>query len=356
LLYSGRRAALNSRAAREIHREAQEETVRALLSVANREGIADLARELAELGVDIYATDGTRAALAEAGVEIHPISSLTGSESLAGGQVKTFHANVYAGILAHRQVPSELEELAASGIELIDIVVVNVKPFAPEVARPVALDEVIELIDVGGTALLTAAARNYAAVGAVSQPAHYQRLVTELRERGSISAEFRQRLAADALADVAAYYAEIAAYLNHIANMRFPHRLAVVVEKVRDLGYGANPQQGAALYRETTHRSSSLTDAAQLQGETPTFNDLLDLDAAWRVVTDFAAPTCCIVKQANPTGLASNDRLAEAYQKALEGDPVSAFGAVVAVNREVDIETATSIAGGSTSPAATAGC
>ena len=320
--------------------------MRALLSVANRDGISDLARELQSLGVELYATDGTRAALSAAGVETHAVSELTGSESLAGGQVKTFHANVYAGILARRQSESELEELEARGIGLIDLVVVNVRAFAPAVgARSVPLDEAIEMIDVGGTALLTAAARNYASVAAVSSPAHYERLVKEMRELGALSADFRQRLAADALADVAAYYAEVAGYLNHISGMRFPRRLAVVVEKVRDLGYGENPQQQAAFYRETTHRSGSLADAVQLQGDLPTFNDLLDLDAAYRIATDFTAPTCCIVKQANPTGLASNDRLAEAYHKALEGDPVSAFGAVVAFNREVDSETANALAG-----------
>ena len=201
------------------------------------------------------------------------------------------------------------------------------------------------MIDVAGTALISAAARNYASVAAVSSPAHYPRLVEELRELSSISPEFRQRLAADALADVAAYYAEVAAYLNHLAGMRFPRRLAVVVEKVRDLGYGENPHQEAAFYRETTHRSGTLADAVQLQGAEPTFNDLLDLDVAFRVATDFTAPTCCIVKQGNPVGLASHDRLADAYQGALEGDPVSAFGAVVALNREVDGETANVIAG-----------
>jgi phosphoribosylaminoimidazolecarboxamide formyltransferase/IMP cyclohydrolase len=160
-----------------------------------------------------------------------------------------------------------------------------------------------------------------------------------------VSAEFRQRLAADALGDVAAYYAEVAAYLNYIAGTRFPDRLALVLEKKSDMPYGENPHQEAAFYRETTHRTGSLADATVLQGSPPTFNDLIDLDAAYRVATDFTSPTCCIVKQANPTGLASNDRLADAYLKALEGDPVSAFGAVVAVNREVDVETAGQIVG-----------
>jgi phosphoribosylaminoimidazolecarboxamide formyltransferase/IMP cyclohydrolase len=330
----------------QVHRQGHEETVRALLSVANRDGAADLARELSALGIECYATDGTREEVAAAGVEVLPVSALTATEPVAGGLVKTFHPHIYGGILARRDKPDELAQLAERGIELIDLVIVNVRPFAPQVGqRAVPLDEAIEMIEVGGTALLAAAARNYAAVAAVSSPEHYPQLIEELRAQGAVSAEFRQRLAADALADVAAYYAEVAGYLNHISGARFPRRLALVLEKVRDLGYGENPHQQAAFYRETTHRSGSLADAIKLQGRDPTFNDLLDLDAGYRIVTDFTAPTCCIVKQTNPTGLASNDRLAEAYQKALEGDPVSAFGAVVALNRNVDAETAGLLAG-----------
>jgi phosphoribosylaminoimidazolecarboxamide formyltransferase/IMP cyclohydrolase len=319
--------------------------VRALLSVANRDGIADLARDLTALGIELFATDGTLAALREGGVDAQPVSALTQKESLAGGQVRTFHPQIYAGILARRQVPDEITQLADAGIGLIDLVVVNVKPFAPQLGtRTVPLDEAIEMIDVGGTALITAAARNYASVSAVSHPRHYAQLTEELREMGNISTEFRQRLAADALADVAAYFAEVAGYLNHIAGTRFPGHLAIVVEKVRDLGYGENPHQEAAFYRETTHRYGSLADAAQVQGDEPTLNDLLDLNAAYRIATDFTAPTVCIVKQTNPTGIGSSDRLVEAYEKALAGDPVSAFGGVVALNREVDRDTAAAIA------------
>jgi len=320
--------------------------VRALLSVANRDGVADLARELADLGVEMYATEGTRATLAAEGIDVPPVSQLTSTEPTAGGQVKTYHPAIYGGILARRDSPAELAELAERGIGLIDLVVVNVRPFAPQVgSRAVPLDEAIEMIEVGGTALLAAAARNYAGVAAISNPAHYPRLVDELRERGAVSPEFRQRLAADALADVAAYFAEVAGYLNHLSGTRFPDRLALVLEKRRDLAYGENPHQQAAFYRDTTKRAGSLADAVQLQGEDPTFNDLLDLDTAWRIVTDFTAPTCCIAKQMNPTGLASNDDLAEAYNKALEGDPVSAYGAVVALNRQVDGTIAELLAG-----------
>ena len=283
--------------------------MRALLSVANRDGIAELARDLAELKVELFAGPDTLAALAAAGVEARPLGA------------------------------------TQAQADQFELVVANVNPFAPQVgSRAVPLDEAIAMIDVGGAALIAAAARNYATVAAVSSPGHYAQLLDELRQMGGVSAEFRQRLAADALADVAAYFAEVAGYLNHIGGTRFPARLAVAVEKVRDLAYGENPQQQAAFYRETTHRRWSLADARQLQGNQPTFNDLLDLDAGYRIATDFTAPTCCIVKQANPTGLASDESLVQAYERALEGDPVSAYGAVVALNREVDGNTAAAIA------------
>ncbi len=322
--------------------------MRALFSVADREGIAALARDLLGLGVEIFATDGTREHLAGDGVEVHPVSDLTAVPPLVGGQVKTFHPAVYAGILARRDQPSQLEELAEHGIGLLDIVVVNVRPFAPEVgARLVPIDEAIEMIDVGGAALLGAAARNYAGVAPVADPRHYDRLVAEIRERGMVSAEFRQQLAAEAFGAVAAYHAEIAAYLNQISGNLFPSRLTLVLEKVEDLRYGENPHQHAALYRETTHRSGSLADARQLQGGRPSFNNLLDLDAAYRMARDYTAPTVAIVKHTDPVGLASNDELVEAYRKALETDPVAAFGGIVAVNRELDGATAREIAANS---------
>jgi phosphoribosylaminoimidazolecarboxamide formyltransferase/IMP cyclohydrolase len=284
--------------------------VRALLSVADSDGIADFGRDLAALGVELYADPDSAAALAEAGVSTQPADP------------------------------------KAMSVEGFDIVVANVEPFAPKVGdQVVPLDEAIALIDVKTTSLMTAAARSFATVAAVTSSRQHAALLDDLRERGSVSAELRQRLAADALADVAAYFAEVAGYLNHLGGTRFPARLAVVVEKVRDLGYGENPQQQAAFYRETTHRSGSLADATQLQGDQPTFNDLIDLDAAYRIATDFTAPTCCIVKQANPTGLASDELLVHAYEKALAGDSVSAFGAVVALNREVDGNTAEALAG-----------
>jgi len=322
--------------------------VRALLSVANRDGIVELARDLLDVGMDVVATDGTREYLAAEGVEVGSVASLTQGEPDIGGQVKTFHHAVYAGILARRDVPAQLEELEAQGIGLIDIVVVNVKPFAPAIGvKLIGLDEAIEMIDVAGTALLGAAARNAAGVASIADPSHYPQVVAELRELGVVTAETRAKLAAEAFSTVAAYHAEIAAYLNQISGNTFPRHLAMVLEKVDDLRYGENPHQRAAFYRETTHRSGTLADATRLQGDLPSFNNLLDLDAAYRIARDYTAPTVAIVKHTDPVGLASHDELVEAYRHALETDPVAAFGGIVGVNRELDGATAREIAANS---------
>jgi phosphoribosylaminoimidazolecarboxamide formyltransferase / IMP cyclohydrolase len=322
--------------------------VRALLSVASREGISGFARELQQLGVEVYATDGTREHLAADGIEATSISELTAVPPLAGGQVRTFHPAIYAGILARRDVPEQMEQLVEHGIGPLDLVVVNVKPFAPEVGRQhIGIDEAIEMIDVAGAALLGAAARNAAGVTAVCRPEHYPIVLEELRSLGQVSADTRYRLAADAYSTVAAYHAEIAAYLNQISGTAFPRRLALVLEKVADLPYGENPHQRAAFYRETTHRSGSLADATQLHGAPPTFNNLMDLDAAYRIAADYTSPTVVIAKHTDPVGIATSDELVEAYRRALETDPVASFGGIVGVNRELDGATAREIAANS---------
>ncbi len=322
--------------------------MRALLSVANREGISGFARELQQLGVEVFATDGTREHLAADGIEASAIGDLTAVPPLVGGQVRTFHPAIYAGILARRDMADQLEELVALGIGLLDIVVVNVKPFAPEVGRQhIGIDEAIEMIDVAGPALLGAAARNAAGVTAVCRPQHYPLVLEEMRSLGQVSTETRYRLAADAYSTVAAYHAEIAAYLNQLSGNAFPQRLALVLEKVADLAYGENPHQRAAFYRETTHRSGSLADATQVQGAPPTFNNLMDIDAAYRIAADYTSPTVVIAKHTDPVGIATSDELVEAYRKALETDPVASFGGIVGVNRELDGATAREIAANS---------
>jgi len=319
--------------------------LRALLSVATRDGITAFARGLQDLGVELIATDGTREHLAQDGIEAAPVAELTGMPSLLGGQVKTFHPAIYAGILARRDKPDQLAELAAQGIGLIDIVVVNMKPFGAEIGRSlVGIEGAIEMIEVGGGALLAAAARNAAGVVAVPSPEHYPQVLAELKERGLVSPEFRAQLAAEAFGTVAAYHAEIAAYLNQLSATTYPKRLAMVLEKVSDLRYGENPHQTAAFYRETTHRSGTLADAEILHGGSPSFNNLLDLDAAYRIATDYTHPTVVITKHTDPVGIASSDGLVEAFRRALETDPVASFGAIVGVNRILDGPTAREIA------------
>ncbi len=322
--------------------------MRALLSVANREGISAFARELQRLDVEVFATDGTREHLAADGIDVASVSVLTEAPPLVGGQVRTFHPAIYAGILARRDIPEQLAQLADHGLGLLDLVVVNVKPFAPEVGRgTVSIDEAIEMIDVAGAALLGAGARNAAGVVAVCDPSHYGLVLDEMRTLGQVSADTRYRLAADAFSTVAAYYAEIAAYLNQIGGNSYPKRLAMVLEKVADLPYGENPHQRAAFYRETTHRSGTLADVTQLHGAPPSFNNLLDLDAAYRIAADYTAPTVVIAKHTDPVGIASGEELVEAYRRALDTDPVSSFGGIVGVNRELDGATAREIAANS---------
>ena len=266
-------------------------------------GSTDLARDLLDQGIEVFATDGTREALAADGVTVASISSLTAAPPVIGGQVKTFHPEIYAGILARRNVPSDLESLVEHGIGLIDIVVVNVAPFAPQVGTGVVpIDEALAMIDIGGVALLSAAARNYAAVVVASGPGHYPQLISELREQGHVSPETRLRLAAQAFAAVAAYDAEVAAYLHHISGVRFPERAD------RRPAQAARPVvwRESAAARGALPRGDPATRLARrgtaIQGPESTFNDLLDLDAAWRIAGDFTGATCCIAKQLNPVG------------------------------------------------------
>jgi phosphoribosylaminoimidazolecarboxamide formyltransferase / IMP cyclohydrolase len=322
--------------------------LRALLSVATRDGITAFARGLQGLGVELYASDGTREHLAQDGVEAKPVAELTGMAEFLDGKVKTFHPSIYAGILARRDLPEQLAELESQGIALIDLVVVNVRPFGAEIGRSlVGIDRAIEMIDVAGSALLAAAARNAAGVVALANPEYYPQVLAELKERGLVSPELRARLAAEAYGTIAAYHAEIAAYLNQLTGTTYPARLAMVLEKVSDLGYGENPHQTAAFYRETTHRSGTLADATYVQGGTPSFNNLLDLDAAYRIATDYTTPTVVIAKHTDPVGIASAIELVEAYRAALETDPVASFGGIVGVNRMLDGATAREIAANS---------
>jgi phosphoribosylaminoimidazolecarboxamide formyltransferase/IMP cyclohydrolase len=319
--------------------------LRALLSVSDREGIVELARGLIEAGAEVFATDGTRAHLAEAGIEnIRPVSELTETNEILGGRVKTLHPAIFAGLLARRDQPDHLAQLAEHGIEQIDIVVVNLYPFTQTVLAPnTSLDQGLEQIDIGGVALLRAAAKNFPGVAAVSSPTQYASVLRDVKSLGQVSPETRQKLAAEAFALTAAYDAQIASYLNRQTGTLFPSRLTMVVEKKADLRYGENPHQLGAFYTDPAHHGASISGAHQIAGKDLSFNNLLDLDAAWSIASDFKTPTVTIVKHGNPCGLASVVDLAEAFRLALEGDSVSAYGGIIGANRIVDEATARAI-------------
>ncbi len=306
--------------------------VRALLSVANRDGISTFARDLLALDVEVFATDGTRDHLAEDGIDVAPVSDLTQVPAMLGGQVKTFHPAVYAGILARRDRPEQLAELEDQDIGLIDLVVVNVKPFGPEIGRQlVAIDEAIEMIDVGGAALLGAAARNAAGVAAVASPAHYAQ-----GDEGAARARTRRAPScAPGWRRMPSGPSPRTTPRSRPISTRSPatssrDRLAIVLEKVDDLRYGENPHQRAAFYRETTHRSGTLADA--IQAPRCAARRSTTCSTSTRPTGSHATtprPTVAIVKHTDPVGLASNDELVEAYRKALETDPVASFGGIV---------------------------
>jgi phosphoribosylaminoimidazolecarboxamide formyltransferase / IMP cyclohydrolase len=319
--------------------------LRALLSVSDREGIVELARGLTDAGAEIYATDGTRAHLTDAGLsDVRPVSELTETNEILGGRVKTLHPKIFAALLARRDQPDHLEQLADQGIEQIDLVVVNLYPFAQTVRQPATtLDQALEQIDIGGVALLRAAAKNFPGVAAVSSPTQYASVLRDIKTLGSVSPETRQKLAAEAYAVTAAYDAQVASYLNASAGTVFPTRLSMVVEKKADLRYGENPHQLGAFYTDPAHAGGSISAAHQIAGKDLSFNNLLDLDAAWTIASDFKTPAVTIVKHGNPCGLASVVDLAEAFRLALEGDSVSAYGGVIGANRTIDEPTARAI-------------
>jgi phosphoribosylaminoimidazolecarboxamide formyltransferase/IMP cyclohydrolase len=319
--------------------------LRALLSVSDREGIVELARGLIDAGAECFATDGTRTHLSDAGLAgIRPVSDLTGSNEILDGRVKTLHPSIFAALLARRDRPDHLAQLADSEIEPIDVVVVNLYPFAQTVRdSTTTLDQALEQIDIGGVALLRAAAKNFPGVAAVSSPTQYASVLRDVKTLGSVSPETRQKLAAEAFATTAAYDAQISSYLNQAAGTVFPSRLTMVVEKKADLRYGENPHQLGAFYTDPAHAGGSISAAHQIAGKDLSFNNLLDLDAAWTIASDFKTPAVAIVKHGNPCGLASVVDLAEAFRLALEGDSVSAYGGVIGVNRTVDEATARAI-------------
>ena len=312
---------------------------RALISVYDKRGLDTFGAGLSELGVELVASGGTRAVLTEQNLAVMEVSELTATPELMGGRVKTLHPRIHAGILARRDHDEDVSALAENDIRPFDLVCVNLYPFARVIARKDTREEdAVEMIDIGGPAMLRAAAKNFMHVAPVCSPDQYEFVLAELRARGEISDTTRRELAAEAFAFTAAYEATIA---NWFADREtFPEKLIVPLSKVADLSYGENPHQRGAYYAETDTRRHLLSRVDQLGGKPLSFNNLNDLDAARRIVEEFAVPACAIVKHANPCGVAVGGWIDEAYVKALATDPVSAFGGVVVVNRPVDAELA----------------
>ncbi len=312
--------------------------VRAIISVSDKTDVDLLGRGLADLGVEIYSTGGTRRVLTEAGVPVRSVSDLTGFPEILDGRVKTLHPAVHGGILARRHVPADQDELARHGLGLIDLVAVNLYPFEATVARPdVTLMDALEQIDIGGPTMLRAAAKNYPAVLPLCDPADYPAALEALKQPSGPDETFRRRLAAKAFRHTAVYDAIIAAYLG-AGDADWPAELPLGLRRVQELRYGENPQQRAAFYAlaQPGQGAAGLVAARQLQGKPLSYNNLLDADGAWAVVSDFAPTTVAIIKHTNPCGLARAADLLTAYDLALAGDPLAAFGGIVAVNAPVD--------------------
>lgn len=309
----------------------------ALISVSDKTGIVDFARELTNLGVTIYSTGGTLKALQKEGVPAKAVGELTNFPEMMDGRVKTLHPMVHGGILAIRDNPEHQAAMTAHGIQPIDLVVVNLYPFRETIAKPgVTRAEAIENIDIGGPSMVRAAAKNNAYVGIVVDPDDYGHVLGELEANGKLSDAFRFKLAKKAFAHTAAYDMAIANYLSkELEEGTFPNTYMAAYEKAGDLRYGENPHQEAAFYREIG-APTGLGAMNQLHGKELSYNNLVDMEAAWNMVNEFDLPAAVIVKHTNPCGAATGDNLHEAYVKAYEADSVSAFGGIVALNQEVD--------------------
>jgi phosphoribosylaminoimidazolecarboxamide formyltransferase / IMP cyclohydrolase len=322
---------------------------KALLSVSDRRGITDLASGLEELGYQLVSTGGTWEALDEAGLHPVRVSDLTKFPEILGGRVKTLHPAIYGGILARRDSDEDLSVLSEHGIDPIDLVVVNLYPFVQAVSKPGSTEEDgLEKIDIGGPALLRAAAKNYRHVTVLCDPDDYEDVLAELMRYHDLRDKTRLRLAGKAFAATAAYDAHVASWMASAAGESFPASIAVPMAKVQDLRYGENLHQQAALYTDSPSdhdfpRTPTVAAARQIHGKELSFNNYLDLDAAWTMVQDFAAPAAAVVKHTNPAGLAAGRTIAEAYAKAYSGDPVAAYGGIVALNRPADEETASAL-------------
>ena len=326
---------------------------RAILSVTDKTHLVDFARKLAGMGVELISTGGTAKLLRDSGIIVKDISELTGFPEMLDGRVKTLHPKVHGGILHRREMASHRSAVAEHGIAPIDMVVVNLYAFEKTAAKSgVPFEELIENIDIGGPSMIRSAAKNFRDVAVVTSPGDYNSIAEEMANSGgSLSAATKWRLAQKAFATTAAYDSAIASTLERVSSnghfefhpeAGFPQNLRLSFGKVMDLRYGENPHQKAAMYSDGS--GTGVANGRQIQGKELSYNNIVDLQAAWDLAQEFDQPVCAIIKHTNPCGAATGKTLAEAYKKALECDPVSAFGGVIGVNRAVDGEAAEEMA------------
>jgi phosphoribosylaminoimidazolecarboxamide formyltransferase/IMP cyclohydrolase len=322
---------------------------RALISVSDKTGMVEFARELSTRGVALLSTGGSGKALRAAGVAVTDVSDYTGFPEIMDGRVKTLHPKIHGALLGRRDVHEHVDAMHAHGIEPIDLLVVNLYPFRETIANPgCTLEEAIENIDIGGPAMVRAAAKNYPHVAVVTDPADYTRVLQEMQASGNaIGAALRFELARKAFSHTAEYDGAVSNYLTSLssagARAQFPARLNLQFDKAQDLRYGENPHQQAAFYVDRAAVPGALSALKQLQGKELSYNNIADADAAWECVKSFAGTACVIVKHANPCGVALGASPLAAYQKAFATDPVSAFGGIIAFNCEVDAAAAQAV-------------
>ena len=320
----------------------------ALISVSDKTGLVEFAKELAAMNVSILSTGGTAELLKKNGIAVTEVADYTGFPEMMDGRVKTLHPKVHGGILARRDMASHMDAIAKHGINTIDMVVVNLYPFQQTVAKEdCTLEDAIENIDIGGPAMLRSAAKNYKDVAVVCDPADYADIIAEMKKNdGSLSTDTKFELSKKTFSHTAQYDGAIANYMSslkadkkHQNRKAYPEILNLQFEKVQDMRYGENPHQSAAFYREKDIEPGTLASYRQLQGKELSYNNISDADAAWECVKNFDEPACVIIKHANPCGVAVGKDLLDAYQKALQTDPEAAFGGIIAFNGELDART-----------------
>jgi len=318
----------------------------ALISVSDKTAVTDFAKSLASMGVKIISTGGTAKAISDAGLDVVSVDSVTGFPEMMNGRVKTLHPKIHGGLLGLRDNAEHLEAMKTHGIEPIDLVCINLYPFEQTVAKPgCKLEDAIENIDIGGPSMVRSAAKNNKFVTVVTSPCQYEKVIAEMKSNdGAISQETRADCARVAFGLTASYDAAISKYLNKNAGTEYPERISISLNKDRVLRYGENPHQSGAFYRLPASGEVSISSAKILEDETKiSFNNLLDVNAAFELVKEFTDPAAVVVKHLNPCGCSVDSDIHKAYQKAYEGDVVSAFGGIIALNRDVDKDLATTI-------------